>query len=525
MDDEHVGLDDRGGLCACPGYLVTQRLPTSFALVGRARALRAVDGLEVHLTCLVVTPHLEGDAVGRKASLHSGMVAAAQISRIRHEHLVRVHDVIPVTDEETAHDQVVLATALARGGTLSRHLDQVGQLSLSQTITLVVPIGEALQHVHRAGVVHAQLTSEAVVFTADGKPLLCDVGIPQITGTSPTAWPAGREWVAPEVLEGYESSVESDVYAFTALVWHVLSGDPPARIGGGGDLDERVADLPAAIREVLHRGLAVDPEARPDVAEIVAEFQAAGAAEPISVNADHLNDVPTRIRAMAARRPVSHRAPARRPPHAAAAIVAVLLLVAVVVGAFLLPDRRASLGDPMTGGGASAAGSTGYGTPETPGTPVKARASKTARVPDRTTVTTGPSTSPGDILARVLRARADAWQSGDPERLRQAHAAGSEALVQDLADLRSATVSGAQFRDVDFVAHDIEVTEVVPAGSRDLESASQFTAEATVDRGRLRVVNAEDQIRTVPPSSELVRFTLRRDPEGWRFWSWDAVDS
>ncbi|MGB3762077.1 MAG: protein kinase [Ornithinimicrobium sp.] len=530
MDEEHEGSDDRGVLTAPPGYRVTRRLPPSSATLGRALAVRVVDGLEVQLTFLGVAPGAEGEGVARASSVQSGMVVAAQISRIRHEHLVRVHDVIPVIDQRTAQDQVVLATARARGGSLTRHLYAVGRLSLSQATTVVVPIAEALHHLHRAGVVHAAVTSDAVVFAGDSRPLLADVGIPQITGTSPTAQPGRQGWVAPEVVEGYESSVESDVFAFTALVWQLLTGDTPARVGEGSDRDPMVEDLPEPIRDVLHRGMAVDPETRPDLAEIVAAFRAAGAAEPISVKADAWSDVPTTIRAMAARRPVSHRAPTRHPSRAATAMVAMMLLVAVVVWVLVLQDSRTPVG-PSAGGPTPTATPTAKATAtaddrgDVIATSDDMRdVGEAAAPPERAAQTRRPQ-SPGEIIDTVLRARATAWQSGDPQRLRRAHAPDSEALAKDTADLRAAVDTGAQFRGVEFGAREIEVTELTPADSQDLETATQFTAHAVVDRGPLRIVTAGRETQRVQPSSDLVRLTLRRGPEGWRLWSWDTVES
>lgn len=520
MDDEHEGLDDNSELSVVPGYRVTRRLPTSSAALARALAVRAIDGLEVQLTFLNVTTRPEGEGMAPASSTPSGMVVAAQISRIRHEHLVRVHDVLAVSDQ----DQLVLATAPALGGSLTRHLYAVGQLSLSQAITLVVPIAEALHHLHRAGVVHAGVTSDAVVFAGDSRPLLSDVGIAQIIGASSAAQPGRAGWMAPEVVEGYESSVESDVYAFTALVWQMLTGDTPAPIGEGSGPDPLVDDLPDPIRDVLHRGLAVDPETRPDLAEIVAAFQATGSAEPISVDAEPFGDVPTRIRAMAARRPVSHRAPARRPSRGTTAMVAMILLVAVVVGVFVLQDAPTPAGPSAGGGETATATATSDDSDVIPASEDGRAVVEAAPATDRAWQTQ-VSPSPDEIIGTVLRARATAWQSGDTERLRRAHAADSEALAKDTADLRAAVDTGAQFRGVEFGAREIEITELVPAGSQDFATATEFTVQAVVDRGPLLIVTAGEATQRVQPSSEVVRLTLRRGPEGWRLWSWDTVES
>ncbi len=543
MDHDHREHGDVARLGAIPGYRVTQGRRGCSARVGRALAVRTVDGLEVQLTCLDPVPPGGSAAFAGSASGERGMVLAAQISRIRDEHIIRIHDVLPLTDEATGHDRLVLATAMAQGGSLTSHLRHLGALSLGQAITLVVPIGEALQQVHLAGVVHAGLTSEAVLFARDGKPLLADIAIAQITGEPPTARPGFEGCVAPEVAEGYEPSVESDVYAFAALVWHMLAGEPPAWIGGRADLEDVAYDLPEPIRDILGRALAAEPDARPEVSEIVAQFHAAGPAEPIGVDTDRARDVPTRIRAMAARHPTSHRAPARRPPRAAVAVVAALCLVAVIAAVLFVPGLRGSSGNAAEGTDMLTVGSKGADPDHRDfvkalenGLSVIVNARDDAASTERSTdearreaeakTSTTDQSQPGrEIIQTVLRARADAWESGDPGRLSQALAADSEALATDRADLLAATDNGAQFRDVEFVAQDIEITGVVPTGRQGIAAADQFSAQVVIARGPLRVLTVGDKPQIVEPSSEVVQLTLRRGPEGWRLWSWDGEDT
>lgn len=509
------------GMCAqgwvIPGYEVKQVWPSARVGVSRALAVREIDGLEVQLSRVDVVSASDSKSSYNGGALERAMAAAAQISRIRHEHIIAVRDVLPVAGENAGADQLVLATAPSSGGSLTTQLRHLGRLSLQQAITLVVPIGEALEHVHRAGLVHADLTSDAVLFARDGKPFLADIGIGQIAGTVPQERPGFEGCLAPEVHEGYPPSVESDAYAFAALVWHMVTGEPPGWVGGRADLDDLAGDLPRQIRDVLTRALSIEPDGRPEVGEILAEFRAAGPAEPLDLDADVGRDIPTRIRTMAARHPTSHRAPARRWGRGPAGVVAAVALVAItlvaVMAALLMgPDGRAVSQKVEGGAEIRAAGSTGEEM-ATGSRPSKDTDTEEKPSPD-------PSEPWQEAVQAVLQARATAWESGDPDLLRRAHAADSEAMTKDRADLLAATGSGARYRDVEFTAQDVQVTDIRPDAS-DITAAREFSADVVIARGPLKVLTDGGQSQVVPSSTEVVRVTLRRGPDGWRLWSWD----
>ncbi len=526
MDDEgrQPGISTAGWVV--PGYEVMQVLPSVRVGVSRALAIRQIDGLKVQLSRVDVADAPDSNTAESGGPLERAMVAAAQISRIRHEHIIAMRDVIPVTDDSVGTCQLVVATAPASGGSLTTHLQQRGRLSLQQAITVVIPIGEALEHVHRAGLIHADLTSDGVVFARDGKPFLADIGIGQIAGVVPQDRPGFQGCLAPEVQEGYAPSVESDAYALGALVWHLVTGEPPGWVGSRADLDDLAGDLPREIRDLLTRALSTEPDRRPEVCEIVGQFRAAGPAAPLDLDFDPerdlTRDIPTRIRTMAARHPTSHRAPARRWHRGPAAMVAALALVAITLVAVTLvtvlpalhagPGWRANSETAHSDAETLAAGSAGEDA-ATDSPP-----SKDADAADKPSSVA--SMSWREAVQGVLQARATAWESGDPDLLRQAHAADSEALAKDRADLLAATDSGAQFSGVEFIAQDVQVTDVSPEAS-DIAAAREFSADVVIERRPLEVVTGGEEPQVVPSSTEIVEVTLRRGPDGWRLWSWD----
>ena len=74
------------------------------------------------------------------------------------------------------------------------------------------------------------------------------------------SWQVHRSTGRPEQDE-YDADVTptADVYAATALLWHILSGQKPP---GAKSVESHLATLPTMWREVIEEGMAIDPKAR-----------------------------------------------------------------------------------------------------------------------------------------------------------------------------------------------------------------------------------------------------------------------
>lgn len=168
-----------------PGYEIDDRDRS-----GRLRGRRVADRLEVELTVLRCQ-NRPASAVIRDVSW---------LARIRHEHLVRVYDVVPIGPAGSAArgpwsgparrnlrgsavsrgwggSALAIATEPVDGPTLAEVLDRVGRLSPGQAATAVAPIAAALGALHAAGVVHGALTLDSIRFDRRGRPVLTDTVI------------------------------------------------------------------------------------------------------------------------------------------------------------------------------------------------------------------------------------------------------------------------------------------------------------------------------------------------------------
>ena len=101
---------------------------------------------------------------------------AAVLAGIDHPHVLRLRGVAGCTGS----DEVALVLDLATGGSLARLVARRGPLSAGEVVTVLVPLAEALAEVHARGVVHGDVTPANVLFAADGRPVLADLGVARL---------------------------------------------------------------------------------------------------------------------------------------------------------------------------------------------------------------------------------------------------------------------------------------------------------------------------------------------------------
>ena len=153
-------------------------------------------------------------------------------------------------------------------------------------VTVAAPLAQALAAVHAAGLVHGDVSPANVLFTAEGMPLLTDLGVARLVGES-GAVRGTAEYVEPGVARGGPPGPASDVWALGALCHHLLAGTPPhdgssagqvlaaAAAGGRAPLGLLAPAAPRALVAVVEAALSPDPAARPSAAALGVALQRA----------------------------------------------------------------------------------------------------------------------------------------------------------------------------------------------------------------------------------------------------------
>jgi TolB-like protein len=157
---------------------------------------------------------------------------ARAVAALNHPHICTLHDV----GRQDGVDFLVME--YVEGETLARRLS-AGPLPIALALSYAHQIASALEQAHGAGIVHRDLKPANVMLTGAGVKLL-DFGLAKSAfvdrADAPTALSAPSDlttpgtilgtvqYMAPEQLEGAAADVRTDVFAFGAMLFEMLTG-------------------------------------------------------------------------------------------------------------------------------------------------------------------------------------------------------------------------------------------------------------------------------------------------------------
>ena len=208
---------------------------------------------------------------------------AKTLAALSHPHIC------PVFDVGSQNGIEFLVMEHLEGETLEQRLKK-GALPIDQALQIGIQIADALAAAHRAGIIHRDLKPGNIMLTKSGAKLLdfglAKTGAHAVAGslsmlptTPPNLTAQGAilgtfQYMAPEQLEGLESDARTDIFAFGALLFEMLTGRTAfegktrASLLGSILKDDpppvsRLQPLvPAALNRIIARCLAKDSDDR-----------------------------------------------------------------------------------------------------------------------------------------------------------------------------------------------------------------------------------------------------------------------
>jgi eukaryotic-like serine/threonine-protein kinase len=170
------------------------------------------------------------DQIARREDLCTRFEREARaVASLHHPNICTLYDI--GNQDGTAY----MVMEFMEGETLAARIEQ-GALPLDQAIPIAVQIADALDRAHRAGVTHRDVKPQNIMLTRDGAKVL-DFGLAK---SSSKAGPADEtvtkgltaegtllgtpQYLAPEQFEGSEADARSDIWAFGAVLYEMVTG-------------------------------------------------------------------------------------------------------------------------------------------------------------------------------------------------------------------------------------------------------------------------------------------------------------
>lgn len=230
------------------------------------------------------------------------------LGSLEHPHLLGLHAVVS-TDQGPG-----LMTDYAAGGSLLNLVTARGRLSPGECITVLAPIAQAVAHLHSSSVHHGDLSPGNVLFTAEGKPLIGDLGAARLLGEKYLGAAGTAGFSETRSGEIGPPAAAADVYSLAALGWYSLTGNPPGQTKDRVPLSLLVPEVSSELLQILESGLETEWTARPSAAEFAETVLRSGVPRPLDlVAAVHPSVLPQLL----TRRPADIPATAPRPRLAA----------------------------------------------------------------------------------------------------------------------------------------------------------------------------------------------------------------
>lgn len=185
-----------------------------------------------------------------------------------------------------------LVTEYLGGGSLRSVLDRGTPLTQSQTIVVGLDAARALSHAHLRGLVHRDVKPGNLLFDDERRLRLADFGLARALAEASWTEPSGitvgtARYASPEQSLGRRLDGRSDVYSLALVLVECLTGRVPftgdttastlaLRTQGDLELGPELGPL----RSVLERAGRLDPEQRPEAAELEIALMAAAEGLP-----------------------------------------------------------------------------------------------------------------------------------------------------------------------------------------------------------------------------------------------------
>jgi hypothetical protein len=204
-------------------------------------------GLQRRVALKLIAPEAAADEVFAQRFAEESRIAAS----IEHP------NVVPIYAAGEEDGVPFIAMRYVAGSDLGRRLSREGRLEPAAAVALIAQVGNGLDAIHAAGLVHRDVKPANVLLSASdgagaGHAYITDFGVARNVATNSGLTQTGRfvgtlDYVAPEQISGAAVDARVDVYALGCLLFKLLTGEVPfPRDGEAARLYAHLNDPPPA---------------------------------------------------------------------------------------------------------------------------------------------------------------------------------------------------------------------------------------------------------------------------------------
>jgi eukaryotic-like serine/threonine-protein kinase len=245
---------------------------------GMGTVYKAVDeSLDREVAIKVLNPELADTDIIKRFRAE-----ATTLAKLNHPEIATIYELF------RSDTELLMVMELVRGETLDKLSDRSGALQPNRAAALIDRVLSALEHAHRAGIVHRDMKPANVMVTEHGGVKIMDFGIARVRGaehlTNDGFMMGTPAYMPPEQVLGNDVDGRADLYSVGVMFYRLLTGALPFKADTAiGMVQKQISDPPTPLylyREglpdwcegILQRALAKSPDDRFQTAE---DFRAA----------------------------------------------------------------------------------------------------------------------------------------------------------------------------------------------------------------------------------------------------------
>ncbi len=169
---------------------------------------------------------------------------AEAVASLDHPHIAPIYEV------GRHHGRLFYTMKLIEGGGLDRHLARF-TADPRAAVLLVQAVAAAVCHAHKQGLIHRDIKPSNILLDRDDRPYLTDFGLSRYIQEDLNLTQSGQllgtpTYIAPELVRRHRSgaSPRTDIYGLGAVLYTLLTGQPPFEGQNAYEVLERVAKSP-----------------------------------------------------------------------------------------------------------------------------------------------------------------------------------------------------------------------------------------------------------------------------------------